>query len=296
MATIQIKYFLGIDGGGTKCRARLTDTNHNVLAEGLAGSSNLSQVGESALSSILEASHLAFYNAGIPKDKMANTAVGLGISGAELPKGESIIKQWNHPFSSLVFDNDALIACLGAHLGKQGAVLSIGTGIVGWEHIPQHSIMRGGWGFPLSDIGSGAWLGLRALQETLKADDGIIPHSPLTLAILNKHKTARGISAWALSARSGQFGQYAKVVADYYSQSDQVAKRLVTEQVYEVEAFLSSIIERNPPRISLLGGMAGFLEPLLQAKMREKLSPSLGDALSGALLLIKYKNEKGVVT
>ena len=292
MKTTQIKYLLGIDGGGTKCEARLTDLDHNVLGEGLAGSSNLSQMGEKALDAILECSRKAFQDAEVPLEEMINTAVGLGISGAELPIGETIIEQWQHPFATLVFDNDALIACLGAHLGKQGAVLSVGTGIVGWENIEQHSIMRGGWGFPLSDIGSGAWLGLRALQETLKADDGIIPHSPLTQTILDEHKTARDISAWAFNARSGEFGKYAKVVAEFYTQSDSIAQRLVTEQVCEVEAFLASIIERKPARISLLGGMANFLYPLIQPKMQEKLSPALGDALTGALLLINRENNQ----
>jgi glucosamine kinase len=280
------KYLLGIDGGGTKCQARLIDRDHKVLGEGLAGSSNLSQMGEKALDSILEAAMQAFKTAGISLNEMINTAVGLGISGAELPGGEKVLEQWQHPFASLVYGNDALIACLGAHLGEKGAVLSVGTGIVGWENLQQHSIMRGGWGFPLSDIGSGAWLGLRALQETLKADDGIIPHSPLTQHLLDEHKTAREISAWAFSARSGEFGKYAKVVAQYCAQSDPVAHRLVAEQVCEVEAFLSSIIERQPPRISLLGGMADFLVPMIRGEMRDKLSPALGDALTGALLLI----------
>ena len=291
MKTTQIKYLLGIDGGGTKCQARLTDLDHNILGEGLAGSSNLSQMGENALDAIFECAGRAFKDAKLPLNKMINTAVGLGISGAELPTGGAVIEQWQHPFASLVFDNDALIACLGAHLGKQGAVLSIGTGIVGWENIEKHSIMRGGWGFPLSDIGSGAWLGLRALQETLKADDGIISHSPLTQTILEEHGTARDISAWAFDARSGSFGKYAKVVADFYIQSDEIAQRLVAEQVREVEAFLGSIIERKPPRISLLGGMADFLYPLIQPQMQEKLSPAFGDALTGALLLIDLHKE-----
>lgn len=294
MKPTKINYLLGIDGGGTKCQARLTDLEHNSLGEGLAGSSNLSQMGEDALEAIIECASKAFQNAKLPLNKMGNTAVGLGISGAELPTAGALIEHWQHPFASLVYDNDALIACLGAHLGKQGAVLSIGTGIVGWENIKKHSIMRGGWGFPLSDIGSGAWLGLRALQETLKADDGIIPHSPLTQYILNEHKSARNISAWAFGARSGQFGIYAKVVTEHYAQSksdDRIAKRLVAEQVCEVEAFLGSIIERKPPRISLLGGMSEFLYPLIQPQMQSELSPPLGDALTGALLLIYEKND-----
>ncbi len=285
----KIKYLLGIDGGGTKCNARLANLQRQTLGEGCAGSSNLAQLGEMALNAVLQAATQAFNSAEIAVEEMAYTALGLGISGAETSAGKQIIRQWQHPFVNIEFANDGSIACLGAHMGEPGSMLSVGTGIVGWENTAQHSHMRGGWGFPLSDIGSGAWLGLRALQETLKADDGIIAHSSLTQYLITEHQSARGISNWANSARSGQCAQYAKVVVEHYYQSDITAQRLIAEQVNEVEDFLNSMIKRKPARLSLLGGMADFLSPLLRPDIQQELSPPLGDALMGALLLISKK-------
>ena len=33
--------FLGVDGGGTRCRARLTEVDGRMLGEGIAGSANI---------------------------------------------------------------------------------------------------------------------------------------------------------------------------------------------------------------------------------------------------------------
>ena len=280
---------VGVDGGGTKTHVRLSDVNNHILAESVTGPSNIAQLGTEALESISTAIRNTFNSAGIHIDEMNHTAVGIGLSGAENPDCKILIEAWQHPFASLDFDNDALVACLGAHLGEFGSILSIGTGIVGWENLESGSVMRNGWGFPLADLGSGAWLGLRALQETLKADDGIISHSPLTQYLLDEFKTARNISTWAVSARSGQFAQYAKVVVDFYNnqKNDSVAHQLIAEQVIEVEVLLRALLKRNPPRISLLGGMAHIIQPLLEPNLSNKLDAPLGDAITGAMHLIK---------
>jgi glucosamine kinase len=285
-----IKYMVGVDGGGTKTHVRLCDVKNHILAESVAGPSNIAQLGTEALESIFSAISNTFDNACIPLDEMAHTAVGIGLSGAENPDCKILIEAWQHPFASLDCDNDALIACLGAHLGEFGSILSIGTGIVGWENLNNGSVMRNGWGFPLADLGSGAWLGLRALQETLKADDGIILHSPLTQYLLDEFTTARNISTWAVSARSGQFAHYAKVVVDFYNhhhKKDAIAHQLIAEQVIEVEILLRSLLKRNPPRISLLGGMAHIIQPLIDPNLSNKLDAPLGDAITGAMHLIK---------
>ena len=62
---------------------------------------------------------------------------------------------------------------LGAHEGRPGAIVAAGTGSVG-EALRRDGlrVAVGGWGFPVGDEGSGAWLGLRAMRETHRAIDG----------------------------------------------------------------------------------------------------------------------------
>jgi len=169
-----IKYLIGIDAGGTKCAARLCLFTGELLSEGRSAPAALSQQKEQALQVILELVVQLFHRANLPKSDMQHAAIAIGISGIELASNTLLMENWRHPFRLLAYSNDANIANLGAHLGDYGTILSVGTGIVAWEHNQNGSKMRFGWGFPLGDIGSGSWLGLRAIQETIKAEEDII--------------------------------------------------------------------------------------------------------------------------
>src|SRR5436190_1059620 len=81
---------------------------------------------------------------------------------------------------SVCYVNDATIACLGAHGGYDGGVVLVGTGSVALAIVNGREIRIGGYGFPISDEGSGAALGLAALRLALKAHDGRIPGTRLT--------------------------------------------------------------------------------------------------------------------
>ena len=51
--------YLGIDGGGTKCKARLEDAQGNLLAEAIAGPANAARNLTGSVKAVLEASEKA---------------------------------------------------------------------------------------------------------------------------------------------------------------------------------------------------------------------------------------------
>ena len=59
-----------------------------------------------------------------------------------------------------------------------GAILIAGTGSAGLIYREGRLRTCSGRGFPISDLGSGAWLGLRAIQQSLLCHDGILPPAP----------------------------------------------------------------------------------------------------------------------
>src|SRR5262244_77269 len=60
------KYYLGIDGGGTKTHAVVTDSNYRILGEGFSGAANPLRVGlEDAVSHIYQAVSDACAQAGV---------------------------------------------------------------------------------------------------------------------------------------------------------------------------------------------------------------------------------------
>ena len=81
---------------------------------------------------------------------------------------EATLKEIVHPFASVRFISDGLAACLGAHGGADGAVVVAGTGSIGVGLIGGRELRFGGYGFPISDEGSGADIGLQAIRLALR--------------------------------------------------------------------------------------------------------------------------------
>lgn len=281
-------YYVGVDGGGTQCRVRLTDLSGTVLAEAIGGSANIYQDAMGTLANIESTIRQAFLQANIPLNQLPHTAVGMGLAGAELPESAEFIAQWQHPYAAIKVQNDAHIACLGAHSGRNGGLVVVGTGIVGWAIIDHQPTMLDGWGFPLADQGSGAWLGLRAIQETLRASDGIRKHTPLSERILAHFDgQPRRIPGWASQARSGDFGQFARWVVEAHHDADPLALTLMQEQAAAVGLLVQRLADMNIDRIALLGGLGPFVGTELVSHLRPLIVPAEQDALSGALLMIK---------
>ena len=56
---------LGVDGGGTKCRARLADCDGTILGEGMAGPANIRFGLEESFSAVLVAANQCLEQAGL---------------------------------------------------------------------------------------------------------------------------------------------------------------------------------------------------------------------------------------
>jgi glucosamine kinase len=69
--------FLGIDAGGTHCRARLVDADDNVLGSGRAGPANLTGGIAKAHRAIMAASAEAFARAGLGRAARRRTHAGI---------------------------------------------------------------------------------------------------------------------------------------------------------------------------------------------------------------------------
>ena len=288
MANFEAPLYVGIDGGGTSCRARIVDNRGTVLGEGKAGSANVYQNAEGALTSVLNAIDIALEQAGLDSSIIPQLNVGMGLAGAELSKSIEFLNSWQHPFNKLVFNSDAHIACIGAHLGNNGAILIVGTGIAGWLIQDQTIWNCSGWGFPLADQGSGAWLGMRLLQETLNAVDGLRPHSEATKKVLSEFDNdPSNISVWSATARSGDFGRFAPYCVYGQPDGDPIADELMKEQAAVVARLLDRMVEQCDGKICLLGGLTPFVQKNLPEKYLQHITVAQGDAMDGALIMIK---------
>ena len=207
MATTQQQpLFIGIDGGGSKCKVVLVDAAGTVLGEGMGGPANPLRGLDVAISSMTTAVDAALQQA-LSQHKVQGTmaslhtrlVVGAGLAGVNIPHYLTAMQQWQHPYAALYLTTDLHVACLGAHQGADGAVMIAGTGSCGLAAVAGQCLSIGGYGFPASDNGSGAWFGMQALRAVLHDLDGIGAETLMTSACLAQHQIPTNAAAIALT-------------------------------------------------------------------------------------------------
>ena len=192
------QFYIGVDGGGTRCRARIEDAEGRLLGQGAAGPATTRIGADRSMQAVRAASMAAAIDAGLPPAALAHTSAGVGLAGIDRKGAREALVGFPHPFRNVVYASDANVACLGAHSGRDGGIVVAGTGSIGFARVKGRERRIGGYGFPISDEGSGAELGLQAVRLALRAHDGI-----LGLVLEGVHEDdPRQDQAFALSARS----------------------------------------------------------------------------------------------
>lgn len=283
-------YRIGVDGGGSGTRARLVQADGLLLGEGHSGASNLAQGIDQAWRHVLEAIQQAQQSAamaGLPPPTPANTALGLGLAGANNAQLHQQFVQRNPGYQLLRLQSDAFTTLLGAHGGAPGAILAVGTGSVGLARFADGSLRSvGGWGFPSGDDGSGALLGLRAMNRTQRALDGMHAGGALTQAVLRATGGTRAaMLEWCCAAGQTRFASLAPLVFDCAAQ-DPAATALLAEAVQCLERMALALDPQQTLPLALLGGIGRRLLPYLPAALQARLVPPQGDAMDGALRLL----------
>ena len=281
-------YLLGIDGGGTGCRARLTDRQGALLGEGSAGPANLTLGVDAAVNSLMAATRQALASAGLPESILARTHAGLGMAAGNVPRHRAALEAVALPFISATVRSDAEVACLGALGGEAGGILILGTGSQGVVYRDHAFVTVGGWGFALSDTGSGAILGRAAVRRAFLAHECVEPASPLTMAIVDRFFSDREVMLdWSTNARPKDWAEFAKTVFEYARQGDPVALKLVRDNALAVERILDRMVSLGAQRIALMGGIAQPTRPYLAQRFSSVLVEPAGDAMDGALVLAR---------
>jgi glucosamine kinase len=277
---------LGLDGGGTRCRARLRDTDGRLLGEAEGGLANVYQDFEAALRTVVDTASAALACAGLTPETLPRCRAGLGLAGVTGPAAAKAVRDAGLPFAAIAVDNDAAIACIGAHGGKDGGIVISGTGsaalaIRGGE---RHAV--GGWGFALGDDGSGAAIGRAALRRTILAHDGLVPGSSLTDEILRHFgRDVPAMVDWARTALSRDYGRFAPLVFAAGEAGDEHAVAILDEAAASVSALGENLLAFGVARICLVGSvaraLAGRLSPVAAASVVEPVA----DPMDGAILL-----------
>ncbi|TKB44549.1 N-acetylglucosamine kinase [Thalassotalea mangrovi] len=294
MLSSEQQLFLGIDGGGSKCKAVIVDANMQCLGEGIAGAANPFHCVEHAQNSIVEAAGLALADAGMDSQRIGDLIAGVGLAGVNIPKYFSLMNDWQHPFKAMHLATDLHIACLGAHDGEQGAIMICGTGSVGYVSSADESLIVGGHGFPQGDICSGAWLGLQAVQRVLLASDALGEQTLLSEKIFQALDCQQATDL--VSCLSGQGATYyarlAVHVFDAADAGDLVAQQILAQASNYFSAMFHKLMARNPTRISLIGGLQVRLKDWLAIDIFNQFSKPRQPPEIGAILFARQQAQQ----
>jgi len=284
----EIRFIVGVDGGGTRTRARLTNFDGGMLGYGEAGPSGLGQGVDQALANTAEAIARAFQAAQLAPPASHLCAVGMGLAGTGIGVRAAEFVRRAHGYGMFRLDSDAYTALLGAHLGQPGAIVIAGTGSIGLaRHADGRRVCVGGWGFPAGDEGAGAWLGSHALRVAHHAADGRAPVGPLAREVWAIAGATRSeMLDWGADATQFDYAQLAPAVFDSAATDPRAAELLIAAAAALQQLVTGMDLSGSLP-IGILGSVGQRLQLLLPKQTRVRCVEPAADAVEGALLMIR---------
>ena len=274
-----MQLFLGVDGGGTNCRAAVCDASGRIRGRGDAGPANIATDLDGACGNILAAAAAALAQAG--GGALHDLVAGLGLAGANAAGVPDRLLA-KLPFRRALLVTDGVTAVKGALGPRDGIVAALGTGSV--FGVQRGGAVRqiGGRGLVLGDEASGAWIGRAILSRALRAEDGLAPLTPLLRDLIGEMGGSDGVVAFSLRAKPVDFAGFAPRVA---ASGDPAAQAVMDSAVAEVLAAVAALDAGEGLPVVLVGGLAPVFARLLESRL--PLVPPAGSALDGALLLAR---------
>ena len=284
--------YLGIDGGGSKCKAIIMNADMQVLGEGISGAANPFHNLERAQRSVEDAAELALENAGLDITIKSELIAGVGLAGVNLPKYFALMNAWQHPFKSMHLATDLHIACLGAHGGNDGAIMITGTGSCGYVTVNGEQLIIGGHGFPHGDICSGAWLGFKAVEHVLLSLDGIIEPTVLTNKILTllDCQDANTLIETIAGNNATYYAKLAISVFDAADNGDAVAIDIINQGCQYFTAVYKKLKAKGDVPLSLIGGLKPRLMEWLNSDIAKHIQEPQNPPEVGAVLFARQQS------
>lgn len=268
---------LGVDGGGTKTRAVITDSRQRITGDAVAGPSNPLRVGiVNAAAAIKEAVDKACAEAGVQRADIRAAEIGLaGVRRGDLrSRMREALSGLGIGSLEVVTDSD--IALFGATGGEPGLVVIAGTGsICCGTNARRRHFCSGGWGPLAGDEGSGSWIARRALQAVAQASDGRGRRTRLTESALNYFNVTTmdelAVALYAPGMTNERIAGLCRSVIEAAQAGDDVAREIVSAAGRELGTAAAAVIRNlrmghERFQVAYVGGVftAGelVLEPL----------------------------------
>jgi N-acetylglucosamine kinase-like BadF-type ATPase len=267
-----VAFFLGIDGGGSKTSCLIGDEN-SALGSGTAAGSNVVRVGEAqARDALTAAISQACVAARITPAQLTRTCIG--VAGAARPQISEAVRRLLSELIPGQIDiyGDMVIAFEAAFGAGPGVIVIAGTGSIAYGRTAAGQTARaGGWGFAISDEGSGHWIGRAAVAAVMRAydeDEGEAQteaeSSPLLAGIMKVWgvRTREQLVLAANGSPSRDFAGLFPAVLAAAGSGDALASAILTRAAAELATLAEIVISRLFPDaatvpVAMSGGVFG---------------------------------------
>ncbi len=274
-----IKYLLGIDGGGTKTDFLLVDLNKNEIKRLILGASNPVSTGIENTCSVL--------NDGIREMcggfDISEISVFAGIAGAKSGESQRVISDFlsRLDFASSDCGSDIDLALEVALKEENGTAVIMGTGIVAYSRSGEKLHRTGGRGYMIDKGGSGFHFGSDALNSAFEFIDG--RGGSETILKLVEKKLGKILESSATEIYSGgseYVASFAPVVFEAYNLGDSTAVQIIDRNAYEAAKIINGArksLNNYNDKIVVCGGLC---------KQKEILYPFLMKYIEGEASLV----------
>ena len=289
--TPRAKYFLGIDGGGTKTAFLLEDEAGNKIAECKLGPSNPNDIGMENCLSLLRQGILEV-TTGIKCSEIAVFAgiAGGGISGDNVEHIRRSLAGYGFAFAEN--GSDAENSLEVALHGGDGVAVIAGTGTIAFAQSGGNRHRVAGWGYLLDGGGSGYDIARDGFSAALRAIDGRGGETLLTAML--EQKLGKSVPDAIPDIYNGGkrfIASFAPVVFEAAEAGDAVALAVIERSAAALAEMIVAarrhVDHKNTP-VVICGGLAhraALIERLMRPYLPEdvKVTFSLEEMINGAV-------------
>jgi glucosamine kinase len=279
----RMRYFLGVDAGGTKTEFVLGDDSRELARVRTGTIKRMKADAATAEANVQTALRELQAATAIPIASITRCCIG--TAGDTVP----LVVNWlreafaRHVGGELVIVGDVEIALDSVFFGGRGVLVLAGTGSnVAGRSATGRIVTAGGWGPALADQGSGHFLGLEALRRGFLAIDQQRPTSLLNDAqAFWKLRSLAELIEFANTNPAPEFSRLAPLVIAAAEQGDVVAQEVAAQGGVDLAALAGLVIERirsleanaasafDVPAVALAGSILERAAPLRNALIAE---------------------------
>ncbi len=266
-----VKYFLGIDGGGTKTDAVLFDQSGKILSRKLCEGCNPNVIGMERCCEIL----------GSIVDEMKSFGVKIrgifaGVAGSGVGDNGRIICDYlknNHCSCPVRVCSDSLNVISSIRGCTDGISVIWGTGFTVTVHKEGTLRRFAGWGYLFDEYASGYAIGRAVLMHCLKCHD--LTEEKSLLAQMAESKLGGGINdrlSYIYSMGKDYIASFARTAFEAYDKGDKKAESIIRESIFYLADTVNHAIKETgcEKNIVISGGLTANSE-ILEKFLKERL-------------------------